>query len=279
MKKLQLYTGGHPLKLDNLNHLQSGLSEAFDGLIRGLIKNSSGVGLGAKLTGCEVSFPVNGNNAVVDAGYMIMLNLDGQLEVCKVEAHTVSKDSSENFLWTIDTDEYDSIDPQSYANNTDNFVHQMRRASLKAFGSGVLALADSAAKPFIDKIVGGPWTQLQTNELTYSTNNGSNWTVPQGGQTIKYQILGKTAHISIQLTDTTLTSSGNVILTMGMPAELKAKSDVLGTAFINSSDGTDKPAFCTILEGSSVIVVRHYGSEEMPATIDVLMLSVQYEID
>lgn len=63
MKKLNFFTGGHPLRLDDLNHLQDGIIDAIKGVVNGLGANNQNL----ILQGCVVS---GVSPQVISAGYI-----------------------------------------------------------------------------------------------------------------------------------------------------------------------------------------------------------------
>jgi microcystin-dependent protein len=64
MKRLDLYTGGHPLRLDDITHLQSGIIDVLKGICDGI-----GLGVGTYiLSGCNITD--SGTQTTVSPGYI-----------------------------------------------------------------------------------------------------------------------------------------------------------------------------------------------------------------
>lgn len=115
MKKLNTFTGGHPLKLDDLAYLQAGVIDALKGVVDGLGTNSQNFILQGVVvttftyTGGYIYF--NGEIYPVDAGSVPPLGLGHQ------------------YYWQVD-EVTESPSPTTYQNSVVRAVHVRRRMKL-----------------------------------------------------------------------------------------------------------------------------------------------------
>jgi hypothetical protein len=119
MEQLQLNNGGHPLKNDNLKHLQDSVLTLASAL---------GIGLGSNFIvhGAVAGTGSNANTAVLSAGAIYLAG-----ELLTVDAATYTKTSGQVFVW----ERYDDplpIDPQTNLNGNQVTVHHVYKARLRA---------------------------------------------------------------------------------------------------------------------------------------------------
>ncbi|WP_338813666.1 hypothetical protein V9L05_20040 [Bernardetia sp. Wsw4-3y2] len=120
MKKLQLFTGGHPNSLDDYEHIQEGHIESLNAVIAGLIfPNTACI-----LTGCVF------NGTTLTAGTLFYNN-----EVFYVDAQSIT--ASVNDVWFIVNETVRNNTDVTYLDTTQRSVHLERKAILQAGGGGV----------------------------------------------------------------------------------------------------------------------------------------------
>jgi hypothetical protein len=128
MKQLiTTHIGGHPLHLDDLEHMQNGTKESLIAIMKGLLNN------GASVPNC-ILYGVNatvipgtgGLVASVTAGAVV---LDG--EICLFDGiGAVSLDPNPDTLVLAPLDTYLASNPVTYANGTTKNVHLVRKAQM-----------------------------------------------------------------------------------------------------------------------------------------------------
>lgn len=124
MKKLNLYTGGHPRSLNDLIHLQEGVSETIDSFLKGLTNSTAGV-QNCILWGMGTSY--SGPNLIVADGAVL---LNG--EVCLFSSQNLGPaipPPGSNWLISI-TETYIAGNPVTYANASSHNVHAIRKATI-----------------------------------------------------------------------------------------------------------------------------------------------------
>ena len=106
MKKLNLATGGHPLRLNDIVHLQDGVIDALKGVVNGLGANNQNL----ILQGCVTSgvFPVS-----LSAGYIYYSG-----EVYPVDAQTLPALAIGQVYYFQVEEVVVSPSPVSYQNST-----------------------------------------------------------------------------------------------------------------------------------------------------------------
>lgn len=120
MKKLQLYTGGHPNSLDDYEHIQEGHIESLNAVIAGLIfPNTACI-----LTGCVF------NGTALTAGTLFYNN-----EVFYVDAQSIV--ASVNDVWFIVNETVRNNTSVIYLDTNAQNVHLERKAKLQAGGGDI----------------------------------------------------------------------------------------------------------------------------------------------
>lgn len=123
MNKLELHPGGHPLLVEDLLHLQSGYTEALEGLVSGLFDSGLFVDYAVILSGCEVSSGAGGTMNCT-AGYVA---LGG--EVFRVEPHSFTTGSftRKNDLQFQLIETTSGTQPVTYAGGSSHNTRLVRR--------------------------------------------------------------------------------------------------------------------------------------------------------
>jgi len=118
MKKLTIYTGGHPDSADDLIHLQEAFTEGFQGVFSAFLDLDKNY----ILKGCEVSVDANNQVYSVTEGYIFYRN-----EVFKVNAQSIYFEQSEavELGWRVQTT-YRDGNPVVYASGIFNNPHEIR---------------------------------------------------------------------------------------------------------------------------------------------------------
>ena len=120
MKKLQLYTGGHPNSLDDYEHIQEGHIESLNAVIAGLIfPNTKTI-----LSGCEF------DGTALTEGTVFYNN-----EVFYVEAQSIT--ASVNDVWFVVEETVRNNTDVTYLDTNQRSVHVERKAKLQAGGGDV----------------------------------------------------------------------------------------------------------------------------------------------
>jgi hypothetical protein len=125
MKQLiTTHTGGHPLHLDDLEHMQNGSKESLIAIMKGLLNN------GASVPNCILYGVIptglggGGTLVSVTAGAVV---LNG--EICLIDAiAAVDVDPNPDKLVITPVDTYPATNPVTYANGTTKNVHLDRKA-------------------------------------------------------------------------------------------------------------------------------------------------------
>jgi hypothetical protein len=123
MKQLiTTHTGGHPLHLDDLEHMQNGTKESLIAIMKGLLNN------GASVPNCilygVIPTVIVGTLCSVTAGAVV---LNG--EICLIDAiASVDLDPNPDTLVIAPVDTYPASNPVTYANGTTKNVHLDRKA-------------------------------------------------------------------------------------------------------------------------------------------------------
>lgn len=241
MDKIKVYQGGHPLKLDNIDYIQEGIAQAFDGFLKGVSPGS--LGIGCRLDGVEPTFSNGGNTVDVASGYVVMYN-GAKFEILKVAAHQVTKGNSQYFVWEL-TVTNDIIDPQIYANTQSKYVHEKRRAVVVAVDSEFLRVPLEA--PYLcDLITGGEWIELSHSASNYLTDDEPtvDWDISGASISALYGKDNKTRHVNVLITSSQVSGGNAQVLKVKLPEA--AKSNGVGTAFIFGHDF----CVCSINAGS-----------------------------
>lgn len=181
MQQLNLYTGGHPLKLDDILHLQTGVIDALKGICDGI-----GLGVGTYiLAGCEITATVL--QTTVNPGYIyhngIIYPFDGFIYNNVVTPGFIR-------YWFIEQ-QILSPSPTTYQDGNVHNVHIRER-----FNINYSASLPSGAIPFqqikrLKQIVGitpqfgiimysGPTTNFASNGLGLSNTPLDGWALCNG---------------------------------------------------------------------------------------------------
>lgn len=147
MKSLKLFTGGHPLKLDDLVHVQDGFKEALIAMMKGLLTNGTPVP-NCILFGC--TFTQYGTSSFFDISTGAVV-LDG--EICLFGGVIGIDLDAVQMVWTpLDT--YPVSNPVAYLPpTTPKNVHLDRKAQMLDIGTATIAsnqLAVAGVKRFTD---------------------------------------------------------------------------------------------------------------------------------
>lgn len=198
MKKLNTFTGGHPLRLDDIAHLQDGVIDALKGVVNGLGANNQNL----ILQGCVTSgfAPIS-----LSAGYIYFNG-----EVYPVDAQTLPILAiGQSYYFTVE-EVVVSPSPVTYQDSSSKNVHVRRR--MKVVGASIAPvdsfLMNSAVR--LNQILGltpqrgiimysGPVTNFESTGKGKSGTqldgwalcNGGTFTVPGGGSLTTPDLRGK----------------------------------------------------------------------------------------
>lgn len=122
MKRLQIYTGGHPRNADDLEHMQAGMVEAITSLAKGLLSNGATIPncvlYGINVTSSSMGFTTYGAGAVI---------IDG--EICQFDAQSIPDAIMSPHHYVLRTsDSYLAGNPVTYADASTKNVHLIRKA-------------------------------------------------------------------------------------------------------------------------------------------------------
>lgn len=183
MKQLVGFTGGHPISLDDLLHIQDGAVEALVSMMKGLLSNGLTIP-NCILYGCGITTYPSISDIDVAAGALV---LDG--EICLFDGVTAfDANVAPNILVFSPVDTYAAGDPVVYANGSSHNVHRIRKAQLidipgPAASNQVTILADTfinIMKSNLGSVTPG-WTYVSNaNILNGFANNPHYASVPHG---------------------------------------------------------------------------------------------------
>lgn len=203
MKKLNTTTGGHPFKLDNLLHMQEGVTESLTAL-------SKAIGQHFKLWGVDVTLTNSNNTATWTAGAIVYDN-----EVCLVDAGTVTKTSLQVFRFgTVDS--YLAIDPQTYADASTNNVHLVRKATIVA--ASIVGTAPLYSIQSLAELLNGAPVDYDFVTGHFTANSGNAWTVAGSGDVVingAYDF--KKAFLNFEVSASTVTGTDSTIISFAIP--------------------------------------------------------------
>lgn len=124
MKKLDLKTGGHPYRLNDLVHVQNGLIEVIEGIANGFNDGDNFI-----INGCEVTSAINND---FNSGFIYFNG-----EVFKVESGTAGPTPvGEQLFWNIvetteNPEDLSSPYQVTYQDSVDKDVHLVRNMTLQ----------------------------------------------------------------------------------------------------------------------------------------------------
>lgn len=258
MKKLTLYTGGHPLTLDDLKHLGNGSLEALSAMAKAFQIGT----IPYILYGLDFTLS-NGNNTLSwTAGAVV----DDAGEICLVDAGNVIKGSTQVFKFEV-ADSYVSPSPVDYADNNSKNVHLDRKYTFVAANFTVGMITYTDLKPLF---------ALQTS--AYSSGNftasGANWTVASGDSTVKYQRVGKGNQVVVYVNISSSSIDANTAeLKISLPASLTAGMGAVGSALVGL---VQYPFY--IAAGSNELIIYNSGNFSSGA-IGQIIASITFTLD
>ncbi|MCF8465640.1 MAG: hypothetical protein K9G41_12410 [Flavobacteriales bacterium] len=226
MKKLDLHTGGHPFKNDNLMHVQSAYTEAFDALLSGVLETSLWFNLlphyGFRLTGCEVTFSTTtttNDTATWTAGWIVMGG-----EILQVDAGTLVRTQS-YFRWAI-VESTLGPDPQSYADGSTPDVHKVSKATIiqaSIISAGMMEADNNT--PYWKDIIHPKWKSYASVGLFTAQDDFGNpvtWTV--SSYDYKYRVCNRMMEINLNVIVSTIAANATE-LRVRMPFPLAVECD------------------------------------------------------
>jgi hypothetical protein len=194
--------GGHPLKLNNLRHLQDGFVETISSLLKGVGEFRSNYGF--IVYGCEFTYSNGGNTLDWTAGAVVLND-----EVMLIDAGQVTKTGIQGFRFTSVTS-YDAVDPQTYANASSHSVHNIVKANIVAADMIVGYLYASTVKRLPEMIHGdfkeGSGISIGASHDIYSPV----WTWTDGE--VNYTLNGNIMTIDLRVLVSNLTEDAQQLL-------------------------------------------------------------------
>lgn len=127
MKTLITYTGGHPITVNDFDHMQAGIREAIVNLMKALLSNGTSVP-NCRLYGMVVTTYGNGD-VDITAGACV---LDG--EICEFDYQLIPDGTVAPGQYGVITyvDTYGPNNPVTYADASTHNVHRIRKAHVIA---------------------------------------------------------------------------------------------------------------------------------------------------
>lgn len=246
MKDLKLaYTGGHPLQIDDINHLQTGIREALEAFAKTLVGDNSP----AILWGCRV-YEESGSTKV-EKGLMLV---DGVLML--VAAQTISGVLDEFVEYQV-VEEFVSPSPVTYE---DLNTHNVRR-NLKV----IIGRSGSRPGNFVSGFSPGIPTRVSQNWVkpTLSTNWLHRDTNSEGGD-LEYTIDFLNRKVELRGCVHYDTTPGSAVL-FTLPVGKRPSSQQIRQIFVSGNvSGTDfsvnSHCYCIIATNGQVSVDINAGS-------------------
>lgn len=272
MNKLILHNGGHPFKIDNLNHISEAIAMVVDAIMKSASPGS--IGLGCRMWGCEPTLSNGGNTVDVTAGYVCLFN-GSEYEICAVDAHQVTKGNTQVFRWIIHTS-YLPIDPQTYADTNTHNVHQVNKAVLEA---GTLGFGDVIYNVayWSDLVNGAKWSTIQAIAGNFLTDDEPtvDWDIT--GATVDALIGSdnKVRHVNVLVQNSEVTGGNATVLKVKLPHP--ASSSSTGVAWISGFDF----CICTVNAGSDelgILAISGGIPQNITGSLVVVRAAITYEV-
>jgi hypothetical protein len=211
-----------PVKQGTLDHLQSAYTELFQGFALQMISSlSQGIIYGCRNTQL-------GANWSITSGYVYYNN-----EIFLCDAANGTLGAGQSIYGTITTTNLTAAnaDPVEFSNGLTYNVHEIRKIVWSSGTSGTVLFTT------IDNNRFGRWFS-QNYSSTYLTANVGTWTIGSGADwNVKYNIIGKTVTVCIEILNYTNNNSAAVSLGLQLEGFLIAERDIIAIGFVDDTGG------------------------------------------